>query len=223
MHTFSNFEQPYELVHGNDCTTGLFIRTASSDWMTESSVKVEGQLSGSSRVKFAVLTSSVGRKDIQLHHPRAFTCQLSSPSCWEAETAHEETDVTVSLTNWFFIYRQLLFTILCRNGFWVMLNIHNVALLCIISHDPVSDHLMICRSKAVRVKLKLAYIWAKISHFFSFVFSLFFLLKVPCGVQKVLFTSVYKHLQRRFFKSFKSCIVCAFLGKLLPFFAHHRR
>lgn len=39
--------------------------------------------------------------------------------------------MTETSTNWFFIYRQLLFTVLRRNGFWVI-NIHRVALLYVI-------------------------------------------------------------------------------------------
>lgn len=74
-------------------------------------------------VWFVVFASCIGRKRIQqLHHRRAFIHLSAVVSELELKWCIKKL-TRLLLTNWFFIYWQLLFALLCRNGFWVMLNI----------------------------------------------------------------------------------------------------
>lgn len=141
MHTFSNFEQqsfhfincsaPYELVRrgriaGQDPSSGLnyssHLSSIKGQWSAFIGVRVklpsEARL-GSYLLFWSPVEGGGGGGVLiqQLHQLRVYMCQLRS---WNDAN---KTDKTVWMTNCSFIYRQLLLTVVCRNCFWVMLNI----------------------------------------------------------------------------------------------------
>lgn len=147
----SDFERPYEPEDGDCRTTGFFIRLNgriyNEGWRSSFRCSPQRLIQ---RVEKANATTSSSQS---LHQPAIASILLGS---W-----NDTETVKTRLCHWqnrFFIYRQLLFTVLCRNGFWVMLNIPSVALSCIVWQYIVNCHLRICRLKTVWVELKQAWI-----------------------------------------------------------------